>query len=62
MLSAGKPAQWVAYQLGHVGIKKIDEVYGRWLNTPDDERLDLDAPFHAIKLPPDGREAHGASV
>ena len=54
MLSAGKPLQWVADQLGHVGVKKIDEVYGRWKQPrklPD--RLDLDALFHAIKkLPP----------
>jgi hypothetical protein len=30
MLSAGKPLPWVADQLGHVGVRKIDEVYGRW--------------------------------
>ncbi len=38
---------------GHVGIKKIDEVYGRWLNTPTEERIDLGKLFQAIKnLPP----------
>jgi len=52
MLSAGKPAQWVAHQLGHVGIKKIDEVYGRWRNTPADERLELEALFQAIRMLP----------
>ncbi len=52
MLSAGKPAQWVAHQLGHVGIKKIDEVYGRWLNTPAEERLDLDALFRDVLILP----------
>jgi integrase len=53
MLSAGKPAQWVAHQLGHVGIKKVDEVYGRWLNTPDEDRLNLEGFFQLIKgLPP----------
>ncbi len=53
MLTAGKSAQWVAHQLGHVGIKKIDEVYGRWLSTPDDERLDLETLFKRIRaLPP----------
>jgi len=56
MLSAGKPLQWVADQLGHVGVKKIDEVYGRWKhrhNLPD-KQLDLDKLFRSIKtLPPD---------
>ncbi len=52
MLSAGKPAQWVAHQLGHVGIRKIDEVYGRWLNTPADDRLDLEALFRGITMLP----------
>lgn len=42
MLSAGKPLQWVAAQLGHVSVRKIDEVYGRWTRTPASERLDLD--------------------
>jgi len=27
MLSAGKPLQWVASQLGHSGVAKIDETY-----------------------------------
>jgi hypothetical protein len=30
MLSGAKSLQSVADQLGHVGVKKIDEVYGRW--------------------------------
>ena len=55
MLSAGKPLQWVADQLGHVGVKKIDEVYGRWKQRHKlvDKQLDLDALFRSIrKLPP----------
>jgi hypothetical protein len=56
MLSAGKPLQWVADQLGHVGVKKIDEVYGRWkqrYKLPD-KQLDLDALFRSLRtLPPD---------
>ena len=42
MLMAGKPIQWIAHQLGHVGVKKIDEVYRRWSNAPEDEKLDLE--------------------
>jgi len=49
MLCAQKPVQWVAHQLGHVGIAKIDEVYGRWLYTPAAEALDLEKLFAAIK-------------
>ncbi|MGH8012598.1 MAG: hypothetical protein ACREQ4_08875 [Candidatus Binataceae bacterium] len=30
MLSSGKPPQWIAAQLGHRGVAKIDETYGRW--------------------------------
>ena len=47
MLSAGKPLQWVADQLGHVGVKKIDEVYGRWKQrqNPPDKQLDLEKVF-----------------
>jgi hypothetical protein len=55
MLSAGKPLQWVADQLGHVGVKKIDEVYGRWKKRHKlpDQQLDLDALFQNLKeLPP----------
>lgn len=48
MLMAGKPIQWIASQLGHVGIAKIDQVYGRWTNTPDDRRLDLDGFFRSV--------------
>ncbi|MBE3602157.1 hypothetical protein IMX07_00800 [bacterium] len=55
MLSAGKPLQWVADQLGHVGVMKIDEVYGRWKkrhNLPD-KHLDLDALFRCARsIPP----------
>jgi integrase len=55
MLSAGKPLQWVADQLGHVGVKKIDEVYGRWKHRQKlpDKQIDLDALFRSIRtLPP----------
>lgn len=55
MLSAGKPLQWVADQLGHVGVKKIDEVYGRWKqrNKLPDKQLDIDALFRSFgTLPP----------
>jgi integrase len=52
MIRAGKPLQWIAHQLGHVGVKKIDEVYGRWTRTPEEEALDLDAFFLQImRLP-----------
>src|ERR1700674_1997503 len=52
MIRAGKPLQWIAHQLGHVGVKKIDEVYGRWTRTPEEEALDLDAFFLEImRLP-----------
>jgi integrase len=55
MLSGGKPLQWVADQLGHVGVKKIDEVYGRWKHRHylPDRQLDLVALFRSIRaLPP----------
>jgi hypothetical protein len=42
MIRAGKPLQWIAHQLGHVGVKKIDEIYGRWTRSPAEEPLDLD--------------------
>jgi hypothetical protein len=45
MIRAGKPSQWIAHQLGHVGVKKIDEVYGRQPRTPEEEAADLDAFF-----------------
>jgi hypothetical protein len=48
MLMAGKPIQWIAHQLGHVGVKKIDEVYGRWSNTPEEDILDLKRFFAAV--------------
>jgi hypothetical protein len=52
MIQAGKPLQWIAFQLGHVGVKKIDEVYGRWTRLPEEEALDLDAFFLQImRLP-----------
>ena len=35
--------------LGHVGVAKIDEVYGRWLYAPASERLDLEKLFASIK-------------
>jgi integrase len=41
-----------SHQLGHVGVKKIDEIYGRWTGTPEEEALDLDAFFVQImRLP-----------
>lgn len=48
MIRAGKPLQWIAHQLGHVGVKKIDEVYGRWARTPEAQALDLEAFLLAI--------------
>jgi hypothetical protein len=52
MIRAGKPLQWIAHRLGHVGVKKIDEVYGRWMRTPEEEALDLDAFFlQVMRLP-----------
>ena len=54
MLSGGKPLQWVADQLGHVGVKKIDEVYGRWKQRRKlpDRHLDLEALFRSINALP----------
>lgn len=56
MLSAGKPLQWVADQLGHVGVKKIDEVYGRWKQRQKlpDKQLDLEKVFRSIRALPVG--------
>jgi integrase len=52
MIRAGRPLQWIAHQLGHMGVKKIDEVYGRWTRTPEANALDLEAFFFAItRLP-----------
>ena len=48
MIRAGKPLQWIAHQLGHVGVKKIDEVYGRWTRTPEANALELGAFLLAI--------------
>jgi integrase len=61
MLSAGKPLPWVADQLGHVGVRKIDEVYGRWTRNMRHklaaEQLNLDEFFKAIRsLPPSAAE------
>ncbi len=55
MLSAGKPLQWIAAQLGHRGVAKIDETYGRWRDAHKlpARPLDLDEFFRAIRnLPP----------
>jgi integrase len=49
MLSAGKPIQWIAAQVGHVGVKRIDDTYGKWIRTPSNQRLDLDKFFCEIK-------------
>ena len=56
MLSAGKPLPWVADQLGHVGVGKIDEVYGRWTKRMRHElvgeQLDLNQFFKSIRSLP----------
>ena len=55
MLSAGKPLQWIAAQLGHRGVAKIDETYGRWRDAHKlpARQLDLEEFFRAIRnLPP----------
>jgi integrase len=54
MLSGGKPLQWVADQLGHVGVKKIDEVYGRWKRRHElpARQLELDTLFRIFKTLP----------
>jgi integrase len=55
MLSAGKPLQWIAAQLGHRGVAKIDETYGRWRDAHKlpARPLDLEEFFKAIRnLPP----------
>jgi integrase len=55
MLSAGKPLQWIAAQLGHRGVAKIDETYGRWRDAHKlpARPLDLEVFFRAIRnLPP----------
>ena len=52
MIRAGKPLQWIAHQLGHVGVKKIDEIYGRWTPAPEAQALDLEWFFLEIaRLP-----------
>jgi hypothetical protein len=59
MLSAGKPLQWIAAQLGHRGVAKIDEIYGRWRDAQKlpERALDLEEFFRAIhNLPPFGSE------
>jgi hypothetical protein len=59
MLSAGKPLQWIAAQLGHRGVAKIDETYGRWRDAHKlpAHTLDLEEFFRAIRnLPPSGSE------
>jgi hypothetical protein len=49
MIRARKPSQWIAH---HVGVRKIDEVYGRWTRTPKEEPLDLDGFFlQVMRLP-----------
>jgi integrase len=55
MLSAGKPLQWIAAQLGHRGVAKIDETYGGWRDAHKlpARPLDLEELFRAIRnLPP----------
>jgi integrase len=49
MLWAGRNAQWVAHQLGHVDTRKLHEVYERWMTAPAAERLDLDGLFDAVR-------------
>jgi hypothetical protein len=62
MVRAGKPLYWIAHQLGHVGVTKIDEVYGRWTRTPEEEALDLDAFFLQImRLPKTALALQGLS-
>jgi hypothetical protein len=39
-------------------VKKIDEVYGRWSNTPEEENLDLERFFAAVIALP--RAAHSS--
>ena len=43
MIRAGKRLQWITRQLGHVGVKKVDEIYGGLTRSPKEEPLDLDS-------------------
>ena len=56
MLSAGRPLPWLANQLGHVGVGKIDEVYGRWTKSMRHklvgQQLDLNQFFKSIRSLP----------
>src|SRR5260370_7499470 len=45
MLSAGKNVQWIADQLAHTTVRKIQDTYGTWLHTPASERLETDEFF-----------------
>src|SRR5260370_9459039 len=45
MLSAGKNVQWIADQLGHTTVRKIQDTYGTWVRTPASERLEIDDFF-----------------
>ncbi len=45
MLSAGKNVQWIADQLGHTTVRKIQDTYGTWVHTPTSERLEIDEFF-----------------
>ena len=51
MLSVGKPLQWLAAQLGHRGVVKIDETYDRWRDAHKlrARPLDLEEFFRAIR-------------
>ena len=63
MLSAGRPIQWIAAQVGHVGVKRIDDTYGKWIRTPSNQRLDLEKFFNAIAgLPPVGIRQNSARL
>jgi hypothetical protein len=45
---------------GHVGAKRIDELYGRYMRTPEKEPLNLDAFFlQIIRLPKGSQALHG---
>ncbi len=58
MLAAGKPIQWIASQLGHKGIRKIDEIYVRWVRTPADKMLDREEFFARIAALPSVNDAN----
>jgi len=61
MVAAGKATQWIAAQMGHANVRKVDTVYSRWTKMPNQERLNLDEFFAKIAAMPPVTAANLAS-